>query len=387
MEKRRIRNHLLIAGCAVAAGVAVTASRAEELPPFKLGLVTSMSGLGSTYADDNILGVKAAVAEINEKNLAGRKVELTVADDASDPKTAIEVCTRLVLNDKVDAIIANQTTPSRVACNQAAMRNNVPLLTASASAGDLCFPNLFGLGQIPNQMTAPLVDVVMKQGVKNFYLLGNDYSTPKEGLADARKHIESKGGTVIGQALAAVGTADFSPEISKIVAAKPDVLLQNLVGADSVTFHKQFSQDPRSTGIKRADLLLGETVSKRLGKVVEGVYSGSAYFAEIDTPTNKAFKVAINKLAPGHGEPGVESLLDWNGAMLLAAAVKKVGLDHKALIAELEHAKIEGPNGPVAIHQHYASQISYVGQARADGTINVLGQSEGPIDPIPKCKK
>ena len=279
---------------------------AQESPPYKLGLVTSLSGLGSTYADDNILGVKAAIDEINTKNLAGRRFELTVADDASDPKTAIEVCTRLVLNDNIDAIIVNSPTPARIACNLSAQRNMVPFLIGSASAGDVCAPNLFGLGQVPNQMSSPLVTAVIKQGLRSFYLIGSDYSTPKAGLADARQHIEAQGGRIAGTSLAAVGTADFSSEIAKIAASKADVVFQNLVGADSVTFHKQFSQDPRVAGVKRADLLLGETIAKRLGKSVQGVFSVSSYFAEINSSANEAFKAADS-------QAGSQSRRTWRG--------------------------------------------------------------------------
>ncbi len=66
-------------------------------------------------------------------------------------RPSAQVCARFVLEDKVQAIVGAQPTPSRLACNQAAVKAGLPYIAASGSAGDICLPNMFYVGQVPNQ--------------------------------------------------------------------------------------------------------------------------------------------------------------------------------------------------------------------------------------------
>ena len=204
---------------------------------------------------------------------------LITGDDASDPKTAAQVCARFVIEDKVDAIVGAQPTPSRLACNQAAAKAGLPYIAASGSAGDICLPNMFYVGQVPNQFVLPLADYLVKQGWKRVYLIGADYSAPRAGLALAKARIEAGGGTVVGMSFTPQSTSDYSAEIGKIAAAKPDVVLENLTGAGIVTFHRQFANDPRVKGIKQADNFLLELMARTLGKDADGVIVAASYYA------------------------------------------------------------------------------------------------------------
>ena len=176
------------------------------------------------------MAVQLTVDLANASNAAGRKIVLITGDDASDPKTAAQVCARFVLEDKVDAIVGAQPTPSRLACNQAAAKAGLPYIAASGSAGDICLPNMFYVGQVPNQFVLPLADYLVKQSWKRVYLIGADYSAPRAGLALAKARIEAGGGTVVGTSFTPQSTSDYSAEIGKIAAAKPDVVLENLTG-------------------------------------------------------------------------------------------------------------------------------------------------------------
>ncbi|MDE2571712.1 MAG: ABC transporter substrate-binding protein, partial [bacterium] len=59
-------------------------------------------------------------------------------------------------------------------------------------------------------------------------------------LVDGYKDVLQKvGGTLVGNDLAPLGTTDFSPYLTKIAAAKPDVILALVQGADYVNMLKQ----------------------------------------------------------------------------------------------------------------------------------------------------
>ncbi|MGH6980159.1 MAG: ABC transporter substrate-binding protein, partial [Stellaceae bacterium] len=288
--------------------------------------------------------------------------------------------------DKVDAIVGFEPTPARLACNQAAAKAGLPYITASGSAGDVCFPNMITDGVISNQMIGPIVSYLAKQGAKRFYLIGSDYSTPRGTMKLARAFIQQAGNQVVGESYTPMQTADFGPVFAKIAAAKPDAILVNVVGTDDLTFHKQLAGDPRVASIPRGDLLLFESVARALGPSGKGIVAVGGYFATIDNPTNAAFKAAFAKRYGAKLAPDANTVNAYNGMMLLAAALKKGSGDAKATMAALISAKIDGPNGPLAIVDRYAAQPSYIGRAVGDGTIAIVDHT-GPIAPIVKCRK
>jgi branched-chain amino acid transport system substrate-binding protein len=69
------------------------------------------------------------VADINAKGgIAGKKIELVIYDDASDPNQARTFATRLIEQDKVDALLAGSTTASTMAIIPLAEEAQTPLI-------------------------------------------------------------------------------------------------------------------------------------------------------------------------------------------------------------------------------------------------------------------
>jgi urea transport system substrate-binding protein len=367
-------------------GAALTSTEARSQDgPYKIGWIASFSGIGSAWSESGTRGMELAVDAINAGDLAGRPVKFITADDGTDPKTAADVCARLVLQDKVDAIVGFEPTPSRLACNQAAVKAHIPYVAATGTAGDVCFPNMITVGVISNQMVGPLVGYFAKNGAKRFYLIGSDYSTPRGTMKLAQSVIAASGGEVVGQSFAPMGTPDFSAEFAKIAEAKPDAILVNIVGTDDLTFHKQFGSDPRVSSIRRGDLLLFESVAHVLGPAGKGIVAVGNYFASIKNPKNDAFRMAFAKRFGIEFNPDANTVNAYNGMMLLAPALKQGNGTGAAVVAALESGKVNGPNGPLTVVHHYAAQAVYIGEAVGDGSIATM-DGTSPIQPTVKCR-
>ncbi len=371
---------------AIVAVIGVSAAAWGQEPSYKIGWIASFSGPGSVWSAAGTRGIELAVDAINGGNLAGKRVEIVTADDAGDPKTAADVCARFVLQDKVDAIVGFEPTPPRLACNQAALKAGIPYVAAVGTAGDFCFPNMITDGIIANQMIDPLVGYLAKTGAKRFYLLASDYSTPRATMKLAQTVIAKLGGEVVGQTFTPVGTSDFSPVFAKIAAAKPDAIVVSVIGTDDLTFHKQFSNDPRVSAIQRGDVLLFESVARTLGASGKGVIAVSGYFADVRSPANEVFTAAFEKRFARGVTPDVNTVNAYNGMLLLASALKQGNGDPKAVIAALDHAAIDDPGGRLSIVDRYAAQPIYIGRAAGDGTIKVM-EGTAPIAPAVTCKK
>jgi urea transport system substrate-binding protein len=368
----------------IVAALASGGARAHD-SGYKIGWIASFSGIGSAWSESGTRGMELAVDAINAGDLAGKPVKFITADDGTDPKTAADVCARLVLQDKVDAIVGFEPTPSRLACNQAALKAHIPYVAATGTAGDVCFPNMITVGVISNQMVGPLVGYFAKSGAKRFYLIGSDYSTPRGTMKMAQSVIAASGGEVVGQSFAPMGTPDFSAQFAKIAEAKPDAILVNIVGTDDLTFHKQFGSDPRVSAIRRGDLLLFESVAHVLGLTGKGIVAVGNYFATIKSPANDAFRAAFAKRFGNKFNPDANTVNAYNGMLLLAPALRQGNGSGAAVIAALESGKIEGPNGPLTIVRRYAAQAVYIGEAVGDGSITTM-DSTPPIQPNVNCK-
>nr|WP_245303870.1 ABC transporter substrate-binding protein [Pseudorhodoplanes sinuspersici] len=108
--------------------LSVPLAQAQQAP-IKIGSVLSVTGGASFLGDPEKKTLEMYVADINAKGgINGRKVEAIIYDDASDPNQARTFATRLIEQDKVDALLAGSTTASTMAIIPLAEDAEIPLI-------------------------------------------------------------------------------------------------------------------------------------------------------------------------------------------------------------------------------------------------------------------
>lgn len=113
----------------LAAGAALLASTALVQAQIKIGAVLSVTGPASFLGDPEKKTLEMYVADINEKGgIGGKKIELVIYDDGGDPNQARTFGTRLLEQDKVDALLAGSTTATTMAIIPLAEEAQVPLI-------------------------------------------------------------------------------------------------------------------------------------------------------------------------------------------------------------------------------------------------------------------
>lgn len=105
--------------------IAASAAQAE----IKIGAVLSVTGPASFLGDPEKKTLEMYVADINAKGgINGQQIKLFVYDDASDPNQARTFATRLIEQDKVDALLAGSTTATTMAIIPLAEDAEIPLI-------------------------------------------------------------------------------------------------------------------------------------------------------------------------------------------------------------------------------------------------------------------
>ena len=122
----KLSRRLLLAGAALSLTIAAPAFAQETV---KLGLVAAMSGQSAKSGEAIVRGLSLAIDEINAKGgLLGKKVELLVRDDESNPAKGVIAARELVQREKVAAFFGGLDTPVSVAIVPFANQSKVPFI-------------------------------------------------------------------------------------------------------------------------------------------------------------------------------------------------------------------------------------------------------------------
>src|SRR3979411_2815242 len=121
------RKILLATAAALLSIAAVLPAQAEDT--VKLGLVAAMSGQSAKSGEAIVRGLSLAIDEINAKGgVLGKKVELLVRDDESNPAKGVIAARELVQREKVAAFFGGLDTPVSMAIVPFANQAKLPFI-------------------------------------------------------------------------------------------------------------------------------------------------------------------------------------------------------------------------------------------------------------------
>ncbi len=116
--------------------------------------------------------------------------------------------------------------------------------------------------------------------------------SPKTANQVIKAQLAAEGGEVVGEEYTPLGHTDYSTIISKIKAAKPDVVYNTLNGDSNVAFFKQL-KDAGITSEQMTTLSVSVAEEGKFGALVRDVLKGHLaswnYYQTTDTPENKTF--------------------------------------------------------------------------------------------------
>ena len=181
------RRSLLAGAAAVVLTVGVAPARAQDT--LKLGLVAAMSGQSAKSGEAIVRGLSIAIDELNAKGgLLGKKVELIVRDDESNPAKGAIAARELVQREKVAALFGGLDTPVSLAIVPFANSNKVPFMGVWAAGTPITRNGaaenyVFRVSAVDELVDKALVDyAVAKHGSKKpgMILINNPWGESNE---------------------------------------------------------------------------------------------------------------------------------------------------------------------------------------------------------------
>jgi branched-chain amino acid transport system substrate-binding protein len=216
---------------ALAAALLVTAP-APAQDTVKLGLVAAMSGQSAKSGEAIVRGLSLAVDEINAKGgVLGKKVELLVRDDESNPAKGVVAARELVQREKVAAFFGGLDTPVSIAIVPFANQTKTPFMGVWA-AGTPITQNgaaenyVFRVSAVDDLVDIALVDYAVKKyraKKPGLILINNPWGESNEkGLKAA---LAAKSLPYAGIEKFETNDVDVVPQLSRLKQAGADVLM------------------------------------------------------------------------------------------------------------------------------------------------------------------
>jgi branched-chain amino acid transport system substrate-binding protein len=201
---------------------------------YKIGAVLELSGADATGGALAKRGYQFGVDTINAKGgvaIGGKKykLEMVVADCKSQPDAAADAITRLVEQEKVDAIFGAYTSGVQIAMNPICQKYQTPCIAGSAeSPASWSSQPQYAYGVIPSvDLTADkaLKFIVDNAGTKptTAAVLGANEPFSKDAAAGFAKGAKEAGLNVVENSLFPP-EADLTPIISGVAHKNPDIL-------------------------------------------------------------------------------------------------------------------------------------------------------------------
>jgi branched-chain amino acid transport system substrate-binding protein len=312
-------NKTLIAAGALMACVSQPALAQQK--SVKIGFVSTFSGPTAVIGNDMRNSFDLALDHLGRK-MAGLPVEVIYEDDQQKPEVGKQKTEKLIESDHVDFIVGYIWSNVLLASLKPAIDSKTIMISANAGpsqiAGELCSPYFFSTSW-QNDQTPAAVGLYMNQkGVKNAYLVGPNYAAGKDMLTGVKATFKGK---IVGEEYTRwPDQLDFSAELSKVRAAKPDAVFVFYPGAAGVQFLNQYVQAGLKSQIPLyTAFTIDETTLPRQGENAIGIPGAQEWVNDLPNDANKKF-VADYK-AKYKASPSFYGAQSYDAANLVNSAV------------------------------------------------------------------
>lgn len=294
----------------------------------KLGYTGPLSGGGALFGKNVLDGMRMAADDINAEgwHIGGKpsKLEIVSLDDKYNPAESAINAQRLVQAEKTPVILVAHSGGTFAL--QTANEKQKYLLLSYSSVPQITANGNTLTWRIPPEFTTyipPFTHYAMGKFGKKLGVAVGDHDYAKAWSAAFRPAWEAAGGTVVADnPMPYNKAADFYSGVSRVLAAKPDVLLVGGASEPTALVIRQ----ARELGFKGGFVIIDQAKLDEIAKVTGGygLLEGSIGLLPVIDDSSSAMKTFVDryrKLYPGR-DPSSEVTLGYTGVRATAEAMK-----------------------------------------------------------------
>jgi branched-chain amino acid transport system substrate-binding protein len=347
-----------------AALVALSSAPAVAQQSVKIGFVSTFSGPTAVIGNDMRNSFELALDHLGRK-MGGKPVEVIYEDDQQKPEVGVQKSQKLIESDKVNFVVGYIWSNVLLASLKPVVDSQTFLISSNAGpsqiAGEQCSPFFFSTSWQNDQTPQAMGTYMTQKGVKTAFLIGPNYAAGKDMLTGVRATFK---GQIIGEELTKwPDQLDFSTELSKVRAAKPEAVFVFYPGAAGVQFLTQYAQSGLKGQIPLYTAFTIDAITLKLQKdLALGVPGAQQWVNDLPNDANKKYVADFRKKFDNY--PTFYGAQSYDAANLVNSAVVAVNgdLDKKdAMRAEMRKANYASVRGPYKYgNNHFPIQNFYL---------------------------
>jgi branched-chain amino acid transport system substrate-binding protein len=347
-----------------AALAALSTAPAAAQQSVKIGFISTFSGPTAVIGNDMRNSFELALDHLGRK-MGSKPVEVIYEDDQQKPEVGVQKSQKLVESDKVDFVIGYIWSNVLLASLKPVVDSQTFLISANAGpsqiAGEQCSPYFFSTSWQNDQTPQAMGTYMTQKGVKTAFLIGPNYAAGKDMLTGVRTTFK---GQITGEELTKwPDQLDFSTELSKVRAAKPEAVFVFYPGAAGVQFLTQYAQSGLKGQISLYTAFTVDAITLPLQKdLALGVPGAQQWVNDLPNDANKKFVADFRSKHKNY--PSFYGAQSYDAANFVNSAVVAVNGDltkKDAMRAEMRKANYASVRGPYKYgNNHFPIQNFYL---------------------------
>lgn len=320
-----MKKHHVLAALPALIALMFSANVAAQI---KVGVNVSATGAGASMG----IPEKNTFALL-PKEIAGKKVEYIILDDASDSTTAVKNARKLVSEDKVDLLIGSTIVPTSLAMIDVAAETETPMISMAAAASIISPADakrhwIFKTPQNDSHMSTAVISHMADAGIKTVGFIGFSDAYGEGWYKEFSKLAELRKIKIVANERFARPDTSVTGQILKIIASNPDAVFIAGAGTPAALPQKTLKERGYKGKIYQTHGIANNDFLRVCGKDCEGTWlpAGPLLVAEqlpADNPVKKSalrYSTVYEK-AYGAGSVSTFGGHAWDAGLLLENAV------------------------------------------------------------------
>src|SRR5919201_386470 len=358
---------------------------AAQTGPIKVGMVTSLTGNYAPLGTNDKLAVQQIVDGVNGENgINGRKIDLEIVDDGSDPNQSV-IQFNKVIGDGAVAVLGPPQSTADLALKPVANDKKMPTMSLGAADEQVVpvTPYMWMTAPLSSQVAKVCVDFIKSQGKTRLAMLydtKNAYAVA--GHDSTKKILDQAGIQLVDDETFETSQTNFAPQFAKIADTRPDFLLVWATGAPPVVITKGWADLKSGIPLMMTAAEASTLYVQPAGAAAEGVFvQASMGVLGQSLPASNKFKKLIDDFAGPFQQANnyYPPQFAWDGmlaATFLVDAITRKGATTEQIKDGLDSIDLDTPQG----HYTFTAQ-KHSGMPDSAGLMSVV--KDGQFVPAP----
>jgi branched-chain amino acid transport system substrate-binding protein len=328
MKKKMTAKILGAAAIAAASIVSLSFIPVRAAEPIMIGSVLDLTGPVGPLGEYAKRGIDIAVAEVNAAGgVKGRPLELVSLNSESRPDLASSLGVRLAGQSNVVTMIGGSFGAAQLALSAVAAKQKIPLVTPtgvvnqSQRSAKYTFFTLVSFDDAAKMM----LDYAKRHNWTKLGLIRLEREYGELGSKFLNEFAPQYGVKIVAEERGADGDRDFTAQLTKIRAAKPDFMIVWFANPGGSLVLKNMRQLAIKLPVLAPISMDSAATVKLAGSAAEGLILTSQIAGSEVLPRQKKFADAYAKAYPSTPHPNTFEAIGYDLVKIVVAALEKSG--------------------------------------------------------------